>query len=454
MRKLLITFLLTWAAAEAGAQAESKAAIGVVDPKVDQGVVSSHLSVRNAEEGALSFEVKELAFGKGLSFSASPSPVNLIILVDASQLCKTYQIDGYVAGLMGSLKRSLARGSRVSLATFTATTLEVMASDKAVSELENLSIRCEPGLVSTSYEKALNRVLDSAPKSDLKTAVWVLTSGNIQVGNSLVQELNKRHVSVHLLLYNAIMEKELARVVEHQNTQSGRRGFSLSVLQREEKILPERWFDLRVTVPGYLKENVLAFSVAVKKGDTLLGSENVSARVDLNGRGFWANYGTLIGLIGSLLLVTAILVGLIRFYRPQACGQCGKWRRHGEGYCVQCASGEAHLVGQFNHHQKAKQGKWDVVYLAQARNEIGFKRHHAVRLNGKMPGKALAATIQVETAPDGKRSYLLVPSHSESIFVNGALLRRARYLGDGDEIHLFENRLTFLNGGSENEVRA
>ncbi len=432
---------------------EPKPAISVYDSELQDGNVRARVSVRSAEEGPVDFDVKDPAANRALSFSVRPLPIHLMVLVDASQLCHTNQIDAYVAGLLGRLKKTLPRASSASLATFTSTTLEVVSTDRSIGDLENLPIRCEPKLVSASYEKALQRLLDTVPNDDLKTAVWVFTSGNIQVSPALISTLAKRGIAVNVILYNAIMERDLSRLLETQNASAGKKIFGLSVLNRDEKFLPERWFGLDVTVPGYLKGNSLTIQVSAKQKEVAVGSETLSLSVDLSKRSFWARHGSTIMIVFSVLLLAGLVVALVKFYRAKLCGQCGRALRHGNSLCVFCHHDElGRVVGSFNEHDRHKKGRLDVIYLNRDRAEVGFKRRHQVRLGGRSSSKSCVAVIQSEIR-NGKRAYLLIPQQANSVFVNRRLFEAPRYLGHGDVITVMGKEMTFLYGGN-NEARA
>lgn len=436
------------------ANSEQKPGVFLFDAELQDGTVKAKIAVRSAEETPIDFEVKDPSANKNLSFSARPMPIHLMALVDSSQLCTANKIDEYVAGLTGRLKKTLPRQSTMSLATFTASGWEVVSPDMPIGDIETLPIKCEPKLVSTSYEKTLQRLLEKAPNDDIKTVVWVFTSGNIQLSPATVTQLAKRNIAVNVILYNAIMEKDLSHLIDSQNASAGKRVFGLSVLNRDEKFMPERWFALDVTVPGYLKGNSLSMNVSAKQKDAALGSETISLSVDLSKRSFWARYGSTILVILSVLLLAGLVVALVKFYRAKMCAQCGRTLRHGSSLCVFCAHDQlGRVVGSFNEHDRHKTGRMDVVYLHKDKSEIGFKRGHQIRLTGKFSGKSCVAVIQSEMR-DGKRAYLLVPQQANAVFVNRRLFESPRYLGHGDVINVMGKEMTFLYGGNGNEARA
>jgi len=429
------------------ANSESKPAISITEVRVHDGVVKSQVSVRSVEDSAIHFEAKDPIFNQTLNAKAAALPIRLIMLVDASSLCGIYKIDAYVASLVGRLKGGLPKRSTVSVTSFTSSSLETLAPD--------LPIHCEPRQNSASYEKALLRSLETVPKDDLKTVVWVLTSGNISLTPSTVAELAKREIAVNLILYNSIMEKELAPLVDLQNASGGRKTFSLSVLNRDEKVIPERWFDLDVTVPGYLKSSSLSFTVIATQKEVAVTSDTISVAVDLGKRSLWARYGTVLSLILSVMLLTALVVGMVRFYRAKRCVTCHRLLPHGKRVCLFCHDGDlGKLVGDFNGHDRHKSGKQEVFHLTRPRHDLGFRRQHSIRLTGKATARGPLATIVKEERADGKRAFLLIPGGNSRVFVNGLLSEKPRYLGNGDEISLAGQDMTFLYGGSNHEAQS
>jgi len=145
-----------------------------------------NVSTSGLKADSVDFVVKSSLSQENLAAQSSNLAVNLWVLVDASALCQANHLDQYMAAQLIQLKKWLAPGSLLSVVSFTNSTLEVQHNHRPILEADAINLKCDAHLLSTSYEKALMRLMDGGRDSNLPTVVWVYTSGNIQLSDQVL----------------------------------------------------------------------------------------------------------------------------------------------------------------------------------------------------------------------------------------------------------------------------
>jgi hypothetical protein len=394
------------------------------------------VSVSGAKADPISFWMTEGLTGRTLAAGGNDLPIDLWILVDASALCQSNHLDQYLSGLLVSLKKQVARGSLLSVASFTNSTLEVHHNHRPLADAEAVSLKCDSHLLSSSYEKALARLLDSQV-TDLPTVAWIYTSGNIQLSDAMLKRLAERNVYLNVILYNAILADELKPVVDRQNERLGGDRMQLTGFNPNAALLPERWFRVEYELPEDFAGGTLTFDLAAQMGGAEVSRQSASAtKLKPRTPSFWHRYGKAI-LLGTLVLGVLYLVyRLVAYYRPRHCSQCKRRLRVGQPTCLFCEAGDvAYLVGRFNWRDRHKANREEVLPLVSPVIEMGTHRRSRLKLLRPL-GKRRARYFRIrrEERPNQRVAYRLEPEGSVLLTVNGSLQGTPRYLAAGDRI--------------------
>lgn len=396
------------------------------------------------------FSAKDTGRNRSLGVSSSLRPINLWLLVDASASCQLQRIDGLLASLVAQIKKQLPEESLVSVVSYTGGRIEVHENHKPVRELEASSITCSGQTVSSTYEKPLNFLLEARKDKNLPVAAWVLTSGNVQLSESLAKTLKEADINVHLLLYNAIIANDLRPAIDQMNLKLGKPRIRMSVFSSEAQRLPERWYHLEVDAPDVETGKVVAVDLEAAIGGGQTAKTSLTAKVPSGFvPTFFQKYGSIILILGLVLAAGYLVYRIVRYYTPKHCGSCGKTLRYEDQQCFFCRKKEdGFLVGRFNQFSRRKLDKRDVVFLNGPVVEIGTHRRSRVKLaRVKGERRGMQFKILKESGPQGNVSYRVEPASEQALVtLNGNPLRQPRYLAHGDTLGIKDLKFTFLVG--------
>ncbi len=404
--------------------------------------IEGDLSLMNAPSGKLDLKIVQSVTKESLGFELKSTPVNLWVLVDASQLCQVNKIDQYLGAQLGELKRTLPPKSLFSVVSFTSTTLEIPHNHRPIGDVEEVSLHCEPTLLSTSYEKALARLLESSQDAGITmpTVVWIYTSGNVSLSEKMIASLKSKKINLHLILYNAILENDIRPLIDQANLKLGNDRVALSIFNPAFGFVPERWMRVAIDTPSFFKGGPVPLTLTASVEGNPVASVQATVNVPAP-RSFWSrNRAWMIGL-GLCVVLGFALYRLVRYYRPKFCKTCGKRRRHTDEVCGFCPKpGLAYLVGRFNSKDRRKFNRVDVLALLSPVVELGSHRRSRVKwLRASGERRSVYLTIERDTVA-GKSAYRAKSNTAGKVQVNGLELSNPRYLAPGDEI---QNRRSF-----------
>jgi len=408
------------------------------------GSVSLDVSLLRGPGEGIQFGAVDSTQKQGMSVSASPLPVNLRVLVDTSILCHKLKIDQQATDMLNLVKRTFPRESVISVVEFNSNGIEVRESQKSLSEWKGTTIACKGSALASSYEKALLTTYQKVDNS-LPNVVWVLTSGNVGLSKESANLLKQSGSSLHLVLHNPILEKEIRPLADQTAAIVGRDQVQFGVLApTAAPLLPEQRFRLSLTVPGTSTSPKALVDVTARRGAQVIATENVAVEMAVDPLRRFLAYAAIIG--GILLgvgLVAYTIFRIVRYYRARYCGKCQRRMRFGHTTCLFCdGEGSAYLVGKFNWADRRKIDKQDLVPVSNSVTEIGTHRKSAVPLiapAGKRR-EVLAKIIR-----EGVAGYRLEASAGNtSIRVNGHSVKTRRYLASGDVLNIGGREITFL----------
>jgi len=409
----------------------------------DRGALTAGVTLKNAPAGKPELVTKELASGKNLASSLAPTPVNLWILVDASQLCQARKLDASLISLMGQLKSELNPKSLLSVVAFTGTSLDTYSNHVPLGEVGALEIKCDPRALSTTYEKALEPLLAGDGRG-LPTKVWVYTSGNLKLSDAVVNKLKARDLTVQLFLYNPILLDDLLPAVARDNARLGARRLQLAGFTGEGTI-PERWYTASLGVPADLGGKSASVEWSARSGGNEIAKTVTTVRFPERApQSPLAKILRIAGIIAGAALVLLGTAKAYRYYRPRACPKCHRRRRSAEALCHFCDGDEkAYLVGQWDGWDRRKEAKENVWVLGDTETPVGNQRRKGLRVR-RHAGVARGVYFRVRREQNGTgAAYRLEPQRT-GVRVNGLPQERVRYLASGDCIEFPGARVTFF----------
>jgi len=395
------------------------------------------------------------ATGEAVSVTSRVIPIDLSILVDTSSMCQSRKFDKQMAALIQLLESNQHPDTRVSLATYTSGTLEILARSKPLDELKSIHIDCEPKYYSSSYEKALTHLMEKHKAKQSPSVVWVFTSGNIQTSEATLKMLAEKELYVHFFLYNPVMQTEIAPTVEMLRSKSAKDRILYSVISSDTPFIPEKWMLVDINADFGPTGSRIPLTLKASSGKTQLTTSSLMVEVPNASLRFWVYRNRMAILITLGLLFTVYLgLRLFRFYRKHSCHQCGKTLLAHDTFCYLCSDeNEAFLVGQFNLYDAKKQKTEDVFHLRSKITELGTHKKSAIpMLRIKKRRKGCMVRIIREQVGANNIAYKLVrtaEAKSVVIRVNGNHLERNRYLASGDSLQIGFTLFTFVTGTKE-----
>ncbi len=408
------------------------------------GKVTGEMSLTKAPSGKIDVKARQSVTGESLGVAAHSMPVNLWILVDASQLCQVNKIDQYLGAQLTELKRTLHPKSTLSVASFTNTSLEVPHTHQLIGDVEDIGLRCDPKLLSTSYEKALSRLMETATSDQTTTMVWIYTSGNVSLSDKMIASLQSKKINLHLILYNAILENDIRPLIVQANLKLGNDRVQLSVLNPQNGFVPERLLGISIDAPNFFNGGNLPLAVTASVDGKEVAVDQATVAMPVSGD-FWPRNRIWILSVLALLVVAYLAYRVIRFYKAKFCKACGHRMRHTDEMCLFCQkSGQAFLVGRFNIADRKKFNRVDVLPLVAPVVELGSHRRSKVKWL-KVPGKRRSVYLTIERdVVSGKNAYRAKGNVLGNVQVNGVPLAEPRYLAPGDEIQIDGVSMTFV----------
>jgi len=457
--KTKILFILLWSVfpatngfTDAPASGDApKAKLVLRNLVAKDGRIEGDISLSKSPNGKVQIQSRQSITSEVLAVRTHATPVNLWILVDASQLCQLNKIDQYLGAQLNELKATLHPKSLLSVVSFTSSTLEIAQNHRAISDVEDINLHCDPKLLSTSYEKALTRLMESRQDETMTTMVWIYTSGNVSLSDKMVEALKAKNINLHLILYNAILENDIRPLVDQTNMKLGNDRVQLSVLNPQNGFVPERWMGISVDSPRFFEGGSLPFTVTASIDGKEVASEQATVSVPVPGS-LWRRYRIwILGLV-SALLIGYLAYRLVRFYQAKFCKVCRRRTRHQDQTCLFCPNpGQAFLVGRFNTADRRKFNRVDVLPLVSPVIELGNHRRSKVKWL-RVPGKRRLAYLTIErNSVLGKYAYRAKGNPLGNVQVNGVILANPRYLAPGDEIQIDGVSMTFVCRRSADE---
>ncbi|MBY0371474.1 hypothetical protein K2X33_12355 [bacterium] len=411
---------------------------------VDANEIQATVSVRGPADTKVSLATTQ-ADGP-LRTSLVRAPLDLWILLDNSASCGTARVDQAVAGWVGRLGKELPSASRISLLSFRRGSLEVIASQVPAGEIPRGQIRCDARAVSAEPEKAMEYVRQAPALDGLTRQVWLVTSGNLSVGDAGVSWLRQSGTELHVLLYNPALLPVLGPVLDRLETKLG------ELLQAGAPViapetLPVRTYVASAHSPLESSGNLTLFAQA-RQGDSKATSDPLTLSLGENAR---PSLLRRIVRIATLMLGIAALVWLsvrlVRAYSPKHCGDCGQRMRQSQKLCAFCAIQEhAYLLQDNPLGEKGEVAKPLVAAIDAPLIHVGTRRGSLLRC---LPRKGVrkAHFFQIAQTSRGERTaYQLIPA-GKPVFVNGVAVTAPRYLASGDEIRVASSRFQFIQQG-------
>ncbi len=434
------------------ARAEAVLDLPMDNPVVKSGKVSLSVALPQGSGEKREFFLEQEG-GEKLSLGGGQTtPMNLWVLVDVSALCRAREIDTQVNQALRALKENLHPESLLSLVSYTDSSLEIHANHQAVKSTQDYSLLCQAQSRSSSHERAIRHLMKSKEATELPTVAWVISSGNAKLSPESLAEMRNRRIETQLSIYNLAVKKEVLPTLTEQKTQLG------------ESLLTVNWVDKKLQAPAikYALQFYPPFAIQGKKSTLRLsasadGKQYASAPFNINlpdskMKVFWLRYGRYLGLLILVVLLTRLVLGLKRYYSTQECERCHKLLRVSDKKCGFCREeGEAYLIGNFNHKEKEKMGKYDVMAVAKNRVELGTHSRSGVRLiRPPQMKKRQYAVLHSESLENGKRAFRLERHRLAdlgSVRVNQQTLKESRYLNSGDKIEILGQEVGFYVEG-------
>lgn len=441
---LLFTAALVLSLAAHAKEAGPTTAMRLSDGEASTGSYRWRARLSGVAPGGIDFAVVDTASGESAGATARALPVNLWILFDAAAVCGSRKADSMVAQAIEGAKRMLPQESLLSVVSFTQTTLEIHQENKSVAESGTPTLRCDPKLLSVSYDKPLQRLFERSQGSSLPLVVWVYSAGNLKASPATLQQLAARKAEVHLVLYNPFLDEEVRPVVEAARSVLGDR-LQFSIRKDASAWLPDLRYEIELSAPVSWQGRSIEARVEGAHG----AGKSVSAIVPLSiprtaGGAFWERHRKWILPLAVGLILLGSGYGLYRAYRPRRCSSCGRLVRRREPHCHFCAApDEGYLVGP--EDAAAKERGVDVIPLTKGMTWLGSHRRSRVKfLRARGERRRVYAAVARERLPGGELRFRLVPTGAADVLVNGHRLTRDRLLGAGDEITIDRNSFTFI----------
>lgn len=419
--------------------------LGLSDGAAETGAYRWTARVGGVTPGPVAFSVVDLSSGESASIAQAKSlPVNLWVLFDTAAVCGSRKADQMVAQAIEGARRALPAESLLSVVSFTQTTLEIHHDHKAITDAAPVTFRCDPKLLSTSYEKPLLHLFDRANGSSLPLVVWVYSSGNLKVSQSTLSKLGSRNAEVHLVLYNPFLEEEVRPVVDVARASLGDR-VQFTVRKDASAWIPDLRYALRFDAPISWQGRTLQTRVeaAHMGGKSVSGATRLSVPRTASGA-FWERHRW--WLVPTLVTLFLVAIGytLYRVYRPRRCAKCRRLVRRAEPACGFCAVPEdAYLVGPDEVDASADATR--VIPLTRQVTWVGSARRSRVRiLKARDQRRRLHAAIFRERLAGGELGFRLVPTGAAVVVVNGKPVADGRLLGAGDEVCIDDLVFTFV----------
>lgn len=412
------------------------------------GEAEIHLSLVGGAEEPTGFKVTSPLFPSSLAIQSRALPINLWLIVDSAQLCASHHVDETISSQWATLKKKLPAGSRVSLVSFTNSTMELEANQTPVSEMGDIAIHCDGGSLSASYERALTKMMDATLiDPDLPTVAWIYSSGNIQLSKPVVKRLASRQVTSLVILYNPILAQELGPLVDEENDWMGADRIRLVGFDSTNALLsPERWYQIKFGLPADFAGGTVPFAVSALLPSGPVNISGMANQVSPTKPNFWSSWGRQIFFWTGVILLVAAISLIIRYYRVRRCSKCRLRMRVGQKQCLFClpqGSFEAFLVGAFNVRDRRKMDRLDVLPITGKSFEMGThrrSRHRLLRLRGTRRQRYFQVVREDRDSELPK--YRLMPD--TDVWVNGRLQKNVRFLASGDQIESGGWKFTFV----------
>jgi hypothetical protein len=424
-----------------------RAALSATD--ATQGKADLIVSTLPAE--GFSFSMQETETGKQVRLDTRPLPSTLWILLDASALCQSQKMDGYLNRLVRALKRQAHPDTQVTLATYTGEGSESLIHRRRVSEIEDIQVPCASRTYSASYDRTLAQLLrETAAQNPSPLAVWVFSAGNIELSKETAKQIIDRNADIEVTLYNEHVEKEVRTTAEASARLLSGQRFRFQVLPKKDIVyFPSFRFDGRFSIPLEWSGRSISTEVrATVGGKELARTSAILKAPPRMGADFYRRYLRRIVAAALLLAIAYGIYRIFRYYRPRHCRQCGLRQPFDWTQCLHCEGATSGvLVGDFRRRSEGfgrAPKKHRTVIPLTPRFEIGSHSRSAIRLPRRGGKRALYAQIVRHPSPSGSSSFELVRKSEVVLRVNGIAVERFRYLRAGDRIQIDDTSMFFF----------
>jgi len=401
--------------------------------------VEVDLQLQNTSKEAVEFAAT-LGEKSKLSIKAVKTPVNLWVFLDSSALCKHLKFGEYTKDLIPMLKETLHESSTVSIVSYRNKKQFFFYNQVKVNDLKGLNFDCVPDARSVSYEKALTELLGKKEKVSLPTHVWVFSSGNALISNSAAAELKKRSIAVRLIVYNPVVKFQMKRVSKKTLKQLGNDLFSyaLAAPAQLKSIVPSSYYKAEFKVPRKNHGTNQTIKLEAVRGEDKVAEMFTSVFVkksSLHEVINWLIYG---GYALLVFLFFYLIYRIIRYYKPQKCGNCGQFMRHADEYCLNCQKDiKGYLIVKNLSNTKALP---IVTPIGKKRIKVGTASSCKIKLNKTQNGEAINYfTVRTEVLRLAGRTFTIAPNsfmENVNVKVNGSFLSGEKYLSSGDKIEV------------------
>jgi hypothetical protein len=435
-------------------KAEKRAELVVQDISASEDDISFDLMLLQSPLASPTFTAEESESKRSLRVKATPIPVNLWVFADTARLCGMQKFDLYLATLLQQIPKAFDDKSLGTFVSYTASTRDILANHKPISELANTRVTCDAKKLSGSYEESLLRVMDTAPTSPLPTKIWVFTSGNITLSDKTLRKLRSANTDLQVFLYNPGVEAEISSMIETQKAALGSDRIRFTTLRRGDAIFPARYYEAEARFPRELRGR----SLGLKLTANALGQEQGTLTFAVSSKGTRGlSFETVMWTLLYLGVTLGILYSVWNYYRPRYCPDCQRRVRANQGYCLFCAKeGDGFIVAP--SVLKGPDAKPRLLILKDGVTELGTHRRSLVRLMGTAkPKRTCFLRIVRERVGAERFAYKLVRTsglEQVDIHLNGLPITRNRYLATGDVITINSTPLTFFMKRSSNHESA
>ena len=414
------------------------------------------IRVNNSVDMIPQIGLNRLEDNSELSVIVNKIPVDLWILVDSSALCRKRGIDSHVEKLITKLRADLHKDSLLSVISYMDRKLEIHASSKKITDLEDINIRCKNNAYSNNFGRALSHLLGNRkPGNKLPIHTWVYTSGNSRLSNQIMKAAKAAKVQMDLILFNRLVEKHMAFSVNKLKSRLGENKVTMQVFN-PEVLYPSRWYRIELENPFTMQGKRVPLEVVVSSDGA--GEAKKALTVEIPHSKESSYYEKLMKYLPwilsgiGLLFILWLLFKMRKAYRQRLCGKCGTPIRRADQSCLFCSSKQdGFLVGKFNHSDPLKKGKLDVAPMGKKITEIGTHKGSAVPLIGPF-GKRKFCYVKIarKVNKDESASFLITrmeDAEGLEVLVNDKPLKGPRFLGVGDVLTVAGIELTFSIGG-------